>query len=122
MSRGWVRWVEFSNRTEIEYTYIFGSVRSSISANVRLSVCSMKSVLELSIFIFLSQVSPRSVSGQSQVSFRSVSGQSQVSLRSLFAYFVRQTEPEILRLVTYLVKSSYLEIHVPVRSIIFLDH
>ena len=44
-----------------------------------ISVCSMKSVLELSIFIFLSQVSLRSVSGQSQVSPRSVPGQSQVS-------------------------------------------
>ena len=50
-----------------------------------------------------SQVSLRSVSGQSQVSLRSVSGQSQVSLRSLCAYFVRQTEPKILRLV-YLLK------------------
>ena len=38
----------------------------------------MKSVLELTIFIFLSQV----------------------SLRSLCAYFVRQTEPKILRLVS----------------------
>ncbi len=46
-----------------------------------------------------SQVSLRSVSGQSQVSLRSVSGQSQVSHRSLCAYFVRQTEPKILRLV-----------------------
>ena len=46
-----------------------------------------------------SQVSLRSVSDQSQVSLRSVSGQSQVSLRSLCAYFVRQTEPKILRLV-----------------------
>ena len=46
-----------------------------------------------------SQVSLRSVSGQSHVSLGSVSGQSQVSLRSLCAYFVRQTEPKILRLV-----------------------
>ena len=37
----------------------------------------MKTCLELSIFIFLSQVSLRSVSGQSQISPRSVSGQSQ---------------------------------------------
>ena len=37
-----------------------------------------------------------SVSGQSQVRCRSYSSQSQVSL---CAYFVRQTEPEILRLV-----------------------
>ena len=49
----------------------------------------MKVCLELSIFIFLSQVSlnsvsvqSRSVSGQSQFSLRSVSGQAQVSLRS----------------------------------------
>ena len=39
---------------------------------------------------------------RSQVSLRSVSGQSQVSLRSLCAYFVRQTEPKILRLVIYI--------------------
>ena len=45
--------------------------------SVRLFVCLMKSVLELTIFIFLSQV----------------------SLRSLCAYFVRQAEPKILRLV-----------------------
>ena len=43
----------------------------------------MKTCLELSIFIFLSQVSLRSVSGQSQVSLRSVPGLSQVSLRSV---------------------------------------
>ena len=75
-----------------------------------MSVRSVKTCLELSIFIFFSQVSLRSVSGQSQVSLRSVSGQSRVSLRSvsgqslvslrsLCAYFVRQTEPKILRLV-----------------------
>ena len=56
---------------------IFGSVRSSRNANVHLSVCPVKSVLELTIFIFLSQV----------------------SLRSLCSYFVRQAEPKILRLV-----------------------
>ena len=54
-----------------------------------------------------SQVSLRSVSGQSQGSLRAVSGQSQVSLRSLCAYFVRQMEPKILRLVT-LVKALLL--------------
>ena len=47
-----------------------------------------------------SQVSHRSVAGQLQVSLRLVSGQSQVRLRSLCAYFVRQTEPKILRLVS----------------------
>ena len=51
--------------------------------SVCLSVCSMKSVLELSIFFFLSQVSLRSVPGQSQVSPRSLSDQSQVILTSL---------------------------------------
>ena len=61
---------------------VFGSDRSSVNANLRPSVRSVKTCLELSIFIFLSQVSLRSVSGQSQVSLRSVSGQSQVSLRS----------------------------------------
>ena len=39
-------------------------------------------------------------SGHSQVILRSVSGQSHISLRSLCPYFVRQTEPKILRLVT----------------------
>ena len=51
---------------------IFGSVRSSRKLIlVRPSVCLMKSVLELTIIIFLyqSQVSLRSVSGQSQVRF-----------------------------------------------------
>ena len=46
-------------------------------------------------------------SGQSQVSLR-LSGQSQVSLRSLCAYFVRQTEPKILRLV---VKKAALDFY-----------
>ena len=53
-----------------------------------ISVCSVISVLELTIIIFLTQVSLRSVSGQSQVSLRSVPGQSQVSLRSLCAYII----------------------------------
>ena len=56
-------------------------VRSFVRSFVRLSVCLMKSVLELTI-IFLFQVSLRSVSGQSQVSLR-LSDQSQVSLRSV---------------------------------------
>ena len=44
----------------------------------------MKSALKLTtIFIFISQVRLRTVSGQSQVSLRSVSGQSKVSLRSV---------------------------------------
>ena len=47
------------------------------------SVCLMKSVLELTIFIFLYQASLRTVSGQSQVRLRSVPGQSQVSPRSV---------------------------------------
>ena len=59
----------------------------------------MKMVVELTIFIFLYQVSLRSVSGQSQVRLMSDSGQSQVSLMSLCDKFIRQTEPKILRLV-----------------------
>ena len=42
------------------------------------SVCLMKTCLEVSIFIFLSQVSLRSVSGQSRVSLRSVPGQPKI--------------------------------------------
>ena len=58
-----------------------GSVRSSRNANVRLSVFPMKSVLELRIFIFLTQVSL------------------QDGLRSLSSYFIGHTEPKILCLV-----------------------
>ena len=50
---------------------------------VRSSVRSVQTCLELSIFIFLSQISLRSVPGQSQVSPRSVPGQSQASPRSV---------------------------------------
>ena len=64
-------------------------VRSSVRSSVRLVlVC-----LELLFFIFWHQIL--------QDELRSVSGQSQVSLRSLCVYFVRQTEPKILRLVTF---------------------
>ena len=49
--------------------------------------------LELLIYIFWHQILPDD--------FRSVSGQAQVSLRSLCAYFVRQTEPKILRLILF---------------------
>ena len=38
--------------------------------SIRLSVCPMKSVLEITIFIFLSQVSLRLVSGRYLVLFR----------------------------------------------------
>ena len=81
--------------------------RSPRSHSVRLSVrlsgtkCSKALNLHLSL-IGLSQVSLGLVSGQSQVSLRSVSGVRSVSGQSqvsLFAYFVRQTEPKILRLV-----------------------
>ena len=61
-----------------------------------MSVRLVQTCLELLIFIFLSQVSLRSVSGQSQVTLRSVLGHSQVSL---CPYFISQTEPKILRLV-----------------------
>ena len=83
---------------------VFGSVRSSGSQSVCLSVCpsgtSLSKALNLHLsLIVLSQICLRSVSGHSRVSLRSALGQSQVILRSLFAYFVRQTEPKILRLV-----------------------
>ena len=59
---------------------------------VRSSVRPVLVCLELLIFIFWHQIL--------QDDFRSVSGQSQVSLCLLCqAYFVRQTEPKILRLV-----------------------
>ena len=78
----------------------------SVCPSVRLA----QSCLKVSIFILeqsgsvsgQSQVSLRSVSGQSQVIIlSSVSGQSQVSPRSLalWDYFVSKTEPKILRLV-----------------------
>ena len=54
----------------------------------------MKSVLELTIFIFLSQVSRSSVSGQSQDSLRSVSG-SQVSLRPVSDQFQASLRPAL---------------------------
>ena len=62
---------------------VFGSLRSSRNANVRLSgeKCFRAHNIHLSL------------SGQSQVSLRSVSGV------CLCAYFVSQTEPKILRLV-----------------------
>ena len=61
-------------------------LKESQSSSVRpVLVC-----LELLIFIFWHQTL--------QDDFRSVIG-SQVSLRSLCAYFIRQTEPKILRLV-----------------------
>ena len=59
---------------------VIGSVSSSRSHNVRLSVTAI-SCLELSFFIFLAQVSLRSLLGLS------------------LAYFVVQTEPKILGLV-----------------------
>ena len=48
----------------------------------------MKSVLELSIFIFLAKVG-----------LRYILGLSQLFLSALLDYFVGQTEPKILRLV-----------------------
>ena len=53
---------------------------------MQIFVCLVKS--ELTIFIFLSQVS-----------LRTVLHQYQVSLRSLSTYFIRQTKPKMLRLV-----------------------
>ena len=63
---------------------IFGSIRTSRNANIRLSVCSIKTCLS-------SQNSP--------FSLRTVSVQCQVTLRSFSSYFIGQTEPKILRLV-----------------------
>ena len=73
--------------------------------------CSKALNLHLSL-IGQSQVSLGSVSGQSQVSLRLVSGQSQahVSHRSLCAYFVRQTEPKILRLVNLVNPENLLDL------------
>ena len=67
----------------VAHTFLAPSGAQEMLMFVRLSFCLMKVCLELSFFIFLSQVSLRSVSGQSQVSLRSVSGQSQVSPKSL---------------------------------------
>ena len=52
-------------------TLFFDSIRSSRNAIFVCLVCLMKVSLQLTIFIFLSQVSLRSVLGQSQVSLRS---------------------------------------------------
>ena len=71
----------------------FGSVRSSRNANLRPSVCSVQSVLELTIFLFPSQVNLRSVSGHTQVS----------------SYFIGQTEPRILRLVKCLIRFTKID-------------
>ena len=77
--------------------------RSPRSHNVRSFIRPVLVCLKLSIFVFLSQISLRSVSGQSQVSLRSVPGQSLVSLRSLLSLYELtlsvKTEPKILRLV-----------------------
>ena len=66
-----------------------GSIRSSRNANVRLAEANYSKAHNIHL----------SLSGQSPVSLRSVSGQSQVVLRALCAYFIRQMEPKILRLV-----------------------
>ena len=65
-------------------TEIFGSVRSSVNANLRSSVRPSGPNLSRALNLPLKAVwvSPRSVLGQSQVSLRSVLVQSQVSLRS----------------------------------------
>ncbi len=60
---------------------------------VRSSVCPVLVCLQLLFFIFWHQIL--------QDDFRMTSGHSQVSLRSLCAYFDRQTEPKILRLVFF---------------------
>ena len=77
----------------------FCSVRSSRNANVHSFVCPVKVCLELSIFIFLSQVSLTSLLGLSQVSYL-------LFLSALLAYLIGQTEPKILRLVLFLFRNS----------------
>ena len=59
---------EFPRRT-IGF-FLAPSVAQEMQISVRLSVCPMKSVLEITIFIFLSQVSLRLVSGRYLVLFR----------------------------------------------------
>ena len=83
-------------------------LRKELKKSQSASVCLVQTCLELSIFIFLSQVSLRSVSGQSQVSPRSVPGQYQVILRSLWAYFVSKSEPKILRLVVLFLRVALI--------------
>ena len=63
--------------------FLAPSGAQEVTMLVRSSVRSVQTCLELSIFIFLSQVFLRSVPGQSQVSLRSVPGQSQDSLRTV---------------------------------------
>ena len=87
--------------------YFFGSVRSSRSGNLCLSVClsvcltvvTVISCLEHSILIFLAQIfklfSQHSVCTHSALSWHSLSSLSS----SYFIYFIIQTEPKILRLV-----------------------
>ena len=58
---------------------------------MQLSVCSIITCLELSIFI-LAQVCLRSL--------RYLSGLSHLSFSALIAYFVGQTKPKILRLIS----------------------
>ena len=84
---------------------IFGSVRSSGSQSVCPSVCPSGTSLSKALNLHLSLIV------LSQICLSLVSGQSQVSLRSLGAYFVRQTGPKILRLVSsrkYFASCNYL--------------
>ena len=64
-------------------------LRVSVCPSVRPSGTSLSKALNLHLSLIV----------MSQICLRLVSGQSQVSRRSLCAYFVRQTEPKILRLV-----------------------
>ena len=61
LSRVDLRGVVVAVVIEVVVVYVFGSVRSSRNANVSLSVRSVISALELTIFIILSQVSLRTV-------------------------------------------------------------
>ena len=70
---------------------------------VCLSVCPLKVCLELSIFIFLTQVSVRTLSGHSQVSY-------QLFFTAILAYLIEQTEPKILCLVIIGVISPFISL------------
>ena len=69
-------------------------LRQELRESVCPSVCPYGTSMSKALNLHLSLI------GVSQVSLRSVSGQSQVSLRSLWVYFVK-TEPKILRLVWF---------------------
>ena len=69
--------------TSQDYFWLRQELRESVCLCVCLSGTNLSKALNLHLsLIGLSQICPRSVSGQCQVSVRSVAGQSQVSVRS----------------------------------------